>query len=169
MILHPILDQDGITLYQSLIRMLQWTVTLGRYDIHHMVMTMSWYQDMAQEDHLAKLKRMFEYLQNFSDTLIVFDIDRFDHSQYDHMKIQHEWKYIYGDVKEEIPQDRPDPRGKSAQTTSFYDANRVHDLVTGRSVSGTLHFVNKTPIESFSKQQIKWRQLSINQSSWQEE
>ena len=48
----PLLDQDGITLYQSLIGMLQWAVTLGRYDIHHMVMTMSRYQDMARKDHL---------------------------------------------------------------------------------------------------------------------
>ena len=123
------------------------------YDIHHMLMTMSWYWDMAREDHLEKVKRMFEYLQNFSDTSIVFDVDKFNHSRYDHMKIQHEWKYIYGDVKEEIPKDRPDPREKSAQTTSFCNANLVHDLVTGRLVSGILHFVNKTPIESFSEQQ----------------
>ena len=85
------------------------------------------------------------------------------------MKIQHEWKYIYGDVKEGIPKDCPDPRGKSAQTTSFCDANLVHDLVTGRSVSGTLHFVNKPPLSHLTKDKIKWRQLSMDQSSWQAE
>ena len=38
-------------------------------------------------------------------------------------------------------------------TTSFCDANLVHDLTTGRSVSGIIHCVNKTPIEWYSKRQ----------------
>jgi hypothetical protein len=33
------------------------------------------------------------------------------------------------------------------------DANLYHDLVTGRSVTGLLHFLNKTPIDWFSKLQ----------------
>ena len=38
-------------------------------------------------------------------------------------------------------------------TTSYCDANLMHDMVTGRSVSGALHLLNKTPIEWFSKRQ----------------
>ena len=37
--------------------------------------------------------------------------------------------------------------------TSFCDANLLHDLVTGRSVSGILHLVNCTLIDWFSKRQ----------------
>ena len=33
------------------------------------------------------------------------------------------------------------------------DANLMHDLTTGGSMTGTLHFVNKTPLEWFSKKQ----------------
>jgi hypothetical protein len=33
------------------------------------------------------------------------------------------------------------------------DANLMHDLTTGRSVTGILHFVNKTPIDWYSKKQ----------------
>ena len=33
------------------------------------------------------------------------------------------------------------------------DANLNHCLATGRSVSGCLHFVNPTPIDSYSKRQ----------------
>ena len=33
------------------------------------------------------------------------------------------------------------------------DANLLHCLATGRSVSGILHFLNQTPIEWFSKKQ----------------
>ena len=50
---------------------------------------------MARKDHLEKVKGTFAYLQNFSDTSIVSDVDKFDHSEFDHLKIDHEWKYIY--------------------------------------------------------------------------
>ena len=36
---------------------------------------------------------------------------------------------------------------------SYVDANLFHDIITGRSVSGILHMLNKTPIEYFSKKQ----------------
>ena len=54
-----LLDIKGIRLYQSLIGMLQWAVTLGRYDIQHAVMTMSRYRDVKRQDHLDKVKSMF--------------------------------------------------------------------------------------------------------------
>ena len=35
----------------------------------------------------------------------------------------------------------------------FVDANLMHDLITGRSMTGILHLMNKTPIDWFSKKQ----------------
>ena len=37
--------------------------------------------------------------------------------------------------------------------TSCVDANLLHDLVNGRSVTGVLHLLNQTPIDWFSKLQ----------------
>ncbi len=37
--------------------------------------------------------------------------------------------------------------------TSYFDANLYHDLISGKSVSGILHFFNKTPIDWFTKKQ----------------
>jgi hypothetical protein len=37
--------------------------------------------------------------------------------------------------------------------TSYVDANLYHDMITGRSVSAVLHFINQTPVEWFSKKQ----------------
>ena len=37
----PLLDADGVAKYQSLIGTLQWTITLGRFDVGTAVMTMS--------------------------------------------------------------------------------------------------------------------------------
>ena len=43
--------------------------------------------------------------------------------------------------------------GKTATTTTMVDANLGHCLATGRSLTGCLHFVNHTPIDSHSKRQ----------------
>lgn len=37
--------------------------------------------------------------------------------------------------------------------TTYVDANLYHDLITGRSVTGILHLINKTPLEWYSKKQ----------------
>ena len=47
----------------------------------------------------------------------------------------------------------PIPKGKPVLTTSFWDANLLHDIITGRSCTGIIHMLNKTPIEWFSKHQ----------------
>ena len=60
---------------------------------------------------------------------------------------------VCGNVQEIILDDIPDPLGKSVTATTTVDANLNHCLATGRSVTGCLHFVNHTPIDSYSKRQ----------------
>ena len=38
---------------------------------------------------------------------------------------------------------------------TYFDANLMHDVITGCSVSGVLHFLNQTPLEWFSKHQAQ--------------
>ena len=66
-----------------------------------------------------------------------------------------DWAHtVYGHVQELIPDDIPDPLGKPiTTTTTIVDSNLNHCLATGRSVTGCLHFVNHTPIDSYSKRQ----------------
>jgi hypothetical protein len=60
--------------------------------------------------------------------------------------LEHDWsRSVYGDITEIFPQDAPEPLGKHVTTTHYVDANLLHDLVTVRSVTATLHLVNKTP------------------------
>ena len=47
----------------------------------------------------------------------------------------------------------PDPLGKAVSTTTTMDANLNHCLATGKSLTGCLHFVNKTPVDWYSKKQ----------------
>jgi hypothetical protein len=39
------------------------------------------------------------------------------------------------------------------RTTTYQDTNLYHDLVTGRPMSGTIHFFNESPVISFCKKQ----------------
>ena len=47
----------------------------------------------------------------------------------------------------------PDPLGEAVTTTTTMDANLNHSLATGKSLTGCLHFVNKTPVDWYSKKQ----------------
>ena len=68
--------------------------------------------------------------------------------------MKHDWmETVYGSPTEEIPPDAPEAKGNSVCTMTYTDANLLHDLVTGRSAMGILHFFNQTPIDSFSKRQ----------------
>jgi hypothetical protein len=51
---------------------------------------------------------------------------------------------------------------KHSVTMSYYhiilDANLIHDVSTGRSVTGILHLANKPPLNSVSRHKQQWRQ-----------
>ena len=49
----------------------------------------------------------------------------------------------------------PEPLGKAVVTTTTMDANLNHCLATGKSSSGCHHFVNKTPVDWYSKKQAR--------------
>ena len=67
---------------------------------------------------------------------------------------KYDWmEMVYGTPIEEIPDKAPTPKGNKVCTSTYCDANLLHDLVTGRSATGILHLFNQTPIDSFSKRQ----------------
>ena len=47
----------------------------------------------------------------------------------------------------------PPPLGLPVRTTTYCDANLMHDLLTGRSMSGIITLLNQTPIQWFAKKQ----------------
>ena len=65
-----------------------------------------------------------------------------------------DWTYsVYGIVQEILPDDMSEPLGEAVITTTTMDANLNHCLATGKSLTGCLHFVNKTPVDWYSKKQ----------------
>ena len=147
-----LLDEDGIAQYQSLIGVMQWCITLGRFDIATAVMTMSGFRVAPRVGHLERLKRICGYLVRYRSACIRVRMEKPDYSALP--KGDHEWlRSVYGEVKETVPSGLPVPKGKSVITSTYKDANLYHDMATGRAVTGVLHYLNKTPIDWFSKKQ----------------
>lgn len=146
------IDEDGIKKYQSIIGALQWAVSLCRFDIHVSVMTMGRFRAAPRAGHLERLKRICGYLRKYPDGAIRYRIivpteGYINPRRFDWMNT------VYGKCKEDIPSNIPIPLGISVRCTTYEDANLMHDLTTGRSVTGIIHLVNLTPVEWFSKRQ----------------
>jgi hypothetical protein len=54
---------------------------------------------------------------------------------------------VYGKTKEVLPQDAPEPLGKYVTLSHYVDSNLMHDITMGKSVTGILHHINKTPLD----------------------
>jgi hypothetical protein len=59
----------------------------------------------------------------------------------------------YGEIQEFIPQDAPNHLGKMVTLTHYVDDILMHETISGRSVTGILHMINKTPLDWYSKKQ----------------
>ena len=53
---------------------------------------------------------------------------------------------IYGDHSEELPDNVPRPLDKRVTLTHYFDANLMHDVLSGKAVTGYIHLINNTPI-----------------------
>ena len=107
---------------------------------------------ITSQGHLERLKRIYAYVIRTKDYATRFRTTEPDYSYVPDQNF--DWAHtIYGHVQEIIPDDNPGPLGKSVTTTTTVDANLNHCLATGRSLTGCLHFVNHTPIDSYSKRQ----------------
>ncbi len=147
-----LLDAKGISNYQSLIGMLQWAATIGRFGIQVAATTMSSFRAYPRNGHLDRVKRIFAYLQQFDRAAIRFRTHIPDYSK---LPVQaYDWtSSVYGDVSELVPKDCPEPLGKGAAATSYFGANLMHCLLTGRSLMAILHLVNGTLFGWYSKKQ----------------
>ncbi len=147
-----LLDMEWSKVYQSLIGSLQWVVQIGRFDVQTAVMTLSRFRVAPRQGHLDRIKRIYGYLMKMKHAVIRIRTEEPDYSQFPPK--EYDWFHTqYSGAKELTPDDAPEPLGKSVVTTSYVDANLYHDMISGRSVTGILHLLNKTPIDTYSKLQ----------------
>ena len=65
----------------------------------------------------------------------------------------HDWSDFYPNAKEDLPPSMPTPRAKQVSITFFCDANHAGDMITRRSQSGIIFYMNGAPITWYSKRQ----------------
>ena len=150
----PELNDELGSRYLQLIGILRWAIELGRIDIFVEVSQLSQHQALPRRGHLEALYHIFAYLKKHeNDARIVFDpktpnIDeRVSNTDAD-------WRDFYGDVTEELPPNMPEAKGKPVMISScFVDANHAGNMMTRRSHTGILVYVQNAPIIWFSKRQ----------------
>ena len=95
--------------------------------------------------------RIFGYWKGYLKFGII--IDTKERPLQDVEDIAVNWKEQYPGATEELPKDMPTPKGKEVKITVYVDADHAHDLVTRRSVTGIILFINNTPVKWYSKRQ----------------
>jgi hypothetical protein len=63
------------------------------------------------------------------------------------------WKDFYGEVAEELPADMPEQKGNAVEIACFVDADHAGNMVTRRSETGILIYIQNAPIIWYTKKQ----------------
>ena len=113
---------------------------------------MSQYLASPREGHLEAVYHIFDFVKTRLKTTMVFDPKDMDVSDANQVPIG-DWKEFYGDVEEEIPPFAPPPLGRAVDIFCFVDADHAGNLLTRRSHTGVLIYVQNAPIIWYSKKQ----------------
>jgi hypothetical protein len=147
----PELDDEKANRFQQLIGVLRWTCELGRIDILFEISLLASHTALPRRGHLEAVYHVFAYLKQHLNSTIVFD-ERWPVIEEESF-LQVDWGDFYGDQKEEMPPKMPKVRGKSVRISCFVDADHAGNVVTRRSHTGIIMFVNNALIAWFSKRQ----------------
>ena len=144
--------------FQSLIGVLRWIIELGRIDINFEVSALSQYCVNPRIGHLVQAIHIFKYLDIHKENFLAFDPTYLDMGTPSNYAESSEAKAVimkdfYPDACEKIPPNAPLPRGKPVQINCFVDADHAGNIVTRRSQTGILIFLNMAPISWYSKRQ----------------
>jgi Reverse transcriptase (RNA-dependent DNA polymerase) len=151
-----LLSDDEHRKYQMLIGMLNWVVTIGRFDVAHATMSLSRFSASPRKGHLERALKVFGYLKRRPNRRIAVDssdpiFNGFeDEFAKDYVTILGE---DYPEATEEVDQNLPTPLVDEMTISAFVDSDHAHDKVTRRSVTGLIIFVGRTPIFYMSKRQ----------------
>jgi Reverse transcriptase (RNA-dependent DNA polymerase) len=147
----PELDPETANWYQSAIGVLRWAIELGRIDITTECSMLASHMALPREGHLVAVLRVFSYLKKHHNSRIVFDpsYPEIDHNLF----IKHNWTRFYSDAKEPIPPNAPEPLGNPVVLRMYVDADHAGDVLTHRSRTGYIRYMNSAIMNWYSKKQ----------------
>lgn len=147
------LDGELASRYLQIIGICRWAVELGRIDIYLEISLLSQYQASPRIGHLEALYHVVAYMKSHMDMgRLAYDpvMPPVDEASFEQ---DVDWSDFYGNVAEELPPRMPQPRGNSVTITAFIDANHAGNVVTRRSHTGIIIYVQNAPIIFYSKRQ----------------
>jgi hypothetical protein len=148
------LGPELLSRYRQLIGILRWAVEIGRLDVYLEVALLSQYLASPREGHLEAVYHIFAYLKAHKKCAVVFDPAPvgLDESAFANVTPEH-WRDFYRDITEELTPRMPEPLGRAMDITCFVDADHAGNIITRRSHTGILIFLQNAPIIWFSKKQ----------------
>ena len=149
------------TIYQNLMGMLRWMCELGRVDVLHEAALLSQYMASPRDGHLQQALNIFKYIKhNVTTGWLIFDPLDYEinwvpiRSDELHPKERAQvMKDLYPDAEDPLPNNMPEPRGKHVSINVFVDSDHAGNVVTRRSHTGIMIFLNMAPIQWYSKKQ----------------
>ena len=124
---------------------------MGRLDIYIEVALLSQHLALPRVGHLEAVYHIFAYLHKHDKSRIIFDpTDPLPHTP---TAAKPDWTSFYEVTEEELPPHMPEPLGYPVNIYTFVDANHAGNLVTRRSHTGILLFVQNSPILWLSRRQ----------------
>ena len=150
----PELNGEHSSRYRQMIGILRWVVELGRVDIHHEVALMSQYLASPWEAHMEAVYHIFAFLKTHPRLNIILDPwpIPLDENAFANVELS-AWRDFYGDMAKELPPKMPAPLGNTLDITCFVDSDHAGNVVTWRSHTGIIIFLNNAPVIWFSKKQ----------------
>ena len=126
-------------------------VEIGRVESITEVLTLASQMAMPREGHMDAVFHVFVYFKAGHNSRMVFDpaylsIDKTNFQE-------HEWKWLYGEVKEAIPNNCPKPLGREVDTRMFVDLDHATDENTRGSRTGYFIYMNSALVNWLSKKQ----------------
>ena len=144
-------DDEGASRYLQLVGVLRWAVELGRIDIYTETALLSQQMALPRVGHLEAVYHVFAYLNKHDKSRLIFDPT--DPAPITPTTHRPDWSSFYADAEEELPPKMPEPLGLPVNIYTFVDANHAGNLVTRRSHTGVLLFVQNSPILWLSRRQ----------------
>eukprot|EP00957_Ditylum_brightwellii_P083797 6369301-Ditylum_brightwellii.AAC.1 len=123
------LTGDDISKYHMMVGSLNWFVTHGCYGIHYTVCTLERHMMVPREGHMRAMHQVVGYLCQNYCFSIQYDITE------------------------------PELKGKPVITSGFFGSSHATCLLTQRSTTCVLLFINSTPIRWYSRHQ-NWVETS---------
>ena len=154
----PELGEEICSRYLQLIGILRWSIELGRVDIITELSVLSQHQCDPREGHLDAVYRVFWFLKcslkKGEEGRIAFDslVPDIDERLFNEVDNRY-WDDFYPNARGEVPPNMPPPRGRSICTSCYVDADHAGNLMTRRSHTGILLYINNTLILWYSKRQ----------------